>query len=203
MAQREQIPYLRSHSLFQVVQDWDSSHLSRVCMGQNSAGLIPQWGRRGLEDVCMHCPVLLDGVLEEVESESERRLVMSDSLPPRGLYSPWNSLGQNTGVGSLSLLQVMFPTQGLNPGLPHCRRIVYRLSHQWSPRILEGVAYPFSSRSSSPRNWTWVSCIAGGFFTSWATREALGWSCVLPKIHILKSQYPQYLRIWFGLVDSL
>ena len=38
-----------------------------------------------------------------------------------GLYSPWNSLGQNTGVGSLSLLQGIFPSQGSNPGLPHCR----------------------------------------------------------------------------------
>ena len=51
-------------------------------------------------------------------------------------YSPWNSPGQNTGVGSLSLLQGMFPTQGLNPGLPHCRQILYQLSHQGSQRIL-------------------------------------------------------------------
>ena len=43
--------------------------------------------------------------------------VMSDSLGPHGLYSPWNSLGQNTGVGSCSLLQGIFPTQGSNPGL--------------------------------------------------------------------------------------
>ena len=54
--------------------------------------------------------------------ESEIHSVMSDSLRPHGLYSPWNSLGQNTGVGSLSLLRGIFPTQGLNPGLPHCRR---------------------------------------------------------------------------------
>ena len=46
-----------------------------------------------------------------------------------GLYSPWNSPGQNTGVGSLSLLQRIFPTQGLNPGLPHCRLILYQLSY--------------------------------------------------------------------------
>ena len=59
--------------------------------------------------------------------------------------SPCNSLGQNTGVGSLSLLQGIFPTQGLNPGLLHCRQILYQLSHKGSPRILEGVAYPFSS----------------------------------------------------------
>ena len=47
------------------------------------------------------------------------------TLQPHGLYSPWNSLGQNTGVGSLSLLQGIFSTQGSNPGLPHCRWILY------------------------------------------------------------------------------
>ena len=51
---------------------------------------------------------------------------------------------QNTGVDSLSLLQGIFPTQGLNPGLPHCRWILYQLSHKGNPRILEWVAYPFS-----------------------------------------------------------
>ena len=54
---------------------------------------------------------------------------MSNSLQPYGLYSLWNSPGQDTGVGSLSLLQRIFPTQGLNPGLPHWRRILYQLSH--------------------------------------------------------------------------
>ena len=74
------------------------------------------------------------------------------------LYSPWNSPGQNTGVGSLFLLQGIFPTQGLNPGLPHCRWILYQLSYKGSPRVLEWLAYPFSSRSYRPRNWTRVSC---------------------------------------------
>ena len=55
---------------------------------------------------------------------------------------------KNTGVGSHSLLQGTFPTQGLNPGLPKCRQILYQLSHQGSPRIMERVVYPFSSRSS-------------------------------------------------------
>ena len=56
-----------------------------------------------------------------------------DSLQPHGLYSPWNSPGQNTGVGSLSLLQGIFPTQGSNPGLPRCRQIHYQLSLKGSP----------------------------------------------------------------------
>ena len=64
--------------------------------------------------------------------ESESHSVMSDSLRPQGLYSPWNSPGQNTGMGSLSLLQGIFPTQGSNPGLLHCRRILYHLNHKVS-----------------------------------------------------------------------
>ena len=92
---------------------------------------------------------------------------------PIDLYSPWNSLGQNTGVGSLSLLQGIFPTQGWNPCLPHCRPILYQLSHKGSPRILVCIAYPFSSRFSWPRDWTGVSCITGWFFTNWAIRESV------------------------------
>ena len=52
--------------------------------------------------------------------------VIYNSLWPHGLYSSWNSPGQNTGVASLSLLQRIFPTQGLNPDLPHCRQILYQ-----------------------------------------------------------------------------
>ena len=78
----------------------------------------------------------------------------------------------------------IFPTQGLNPGLLHCRWILYCLSHQGSPIILEWVAYPFSRRSSQPKNQTKVLCIAGKFFTRWATREA-------PNSPILTSKCPQ------------
>ena len=88
------------------------------------------------------------------------------------IYSPWNSPGQNIGVSSLSLPQGIFPSQGLNLGLPHCRWILYQLGHKGSPRILEQVAYPFSSGSSQPKNRTGISCIAGGFFTNWTIREA-------------------------------
>ena len=65
----------------------------------------------------------------------------------------WNSLGQKTGVGSHSLLQGVFPTQGLKPGLLSCKQILYQLSHKGSSRILKWVAYPFSSRSSWARGW--------------------------------------------------
>ena len=106
-----------------------------------------------------------------LENESDIPSIVSGSLRPHGLYSPWNPPGQNTGVSSLSLLQGIFPTQGSNPGLPYCRWILYQVSHQGSPRILEWVAFPFSSGYSWPRNGAGVSCIAGGFFTNWATRE--------------------------------
>ena len=76
-----------------------------------------------------------------MESENESCLVVSDSLWPQGLYSSWNSLGQNTGVISLSLLQGIFPTQGSDPGLPHCRWILYQLSHQGSLMKVSGGSY--------------------------------------------------------------
>ena len=68
---------------------------------------------------------------------------------------------------------VVFPFSrgSSNPGLLHCRQILYQLSHKESPRILEWVAYPFSIGSSQLRNQTGISCIAGGFFTNWAIRE--------------------------------
>ena len=66
---------------------------------------------------------------------SESLLVGSESFWHRGLYSAWNSPGQNSGVGSLSHLQGIFPTQGLNPGLPHCRWLLHHLSHNGSPTM--------------------------------------------------------------------
>ena len=66
--------------------------------------------------------------------------VMSDSLRPHGWYSPWNSPGQNTGVGSFSLLQGIFPSQGSNPVLPYCRQILYQLSHKGSPTLQVAAA---------------------------------------------------------------
>ena len=101
-----------------------------------------------------------------MENESESCSVVSNSLRPYGLYRAWNFPGQNTGVGSLSLLQGIFPTQGLNPGLLHSRWNLYQLSHKWSPRILEWVAYPFSSGFSRTRNWARVSRTCGSLIKS-------------------------------------
>ena len=80
----------------------------------------------------------------ECMRSSQSCSVVSDSLWPHGIHSPWNSPGQNTGVGCLSLLQWIFPTQELNR----------------------------------------VSCIAGGFFTNWAIREAFENAWCTFKIHV-------------------
>ena len=146
---------------------------------------------------------------EIAPGESESCSVVSDSLWPHGLYSAWNSPGQNARVGSLSLLQGIFQTQELNPGLPHCRRILYQLSHKGSSRILEWVAYPFSSVSSQPRNPTRVSCIAGRFFTNWAIMEGISSQtrdqiCVLFIGKVLTPGPPRKsLSMWFKMTKLM
>ena len=86
--------------------------------------------------VCVAFNVLFVWKVLQTYYESESHSVVADSLQPHGLYSPWNSPGQNTGVSSCFLLQGIFPNQGLNPGLKHCRQIRYHLSHQESPNLL-------------------------------------------------------------------
>ena len=147
--------------------------LVMVCPGSKTPGVVP-WAGRGWKHASPGgC---------NTEKPTTQMLTIPTEKWKAKLLS-WVSLfatswaahsifpGQITGVGSLSLLQRLFPTQGSNPGLLHCRRILYQLSHKESPRILERVAYPFSTGSSRPRNRTGVSCIAGGFFTNWAIRE--------------------------------
>ena len=94
-----------------------------------------------------------------------------DCSPP-GSSVHGGSPGKSTGVVCHALLQVIFSTQGLNPGLPHGKGILYQLSHQGSPRRLEWIAYPFSRESSPPRDLTRVSRITCRLFTNWATRES-------------------------------
>ena len=77
--------------------------------------------------------------LRRQQNDSVGHSVMSNFLQPHELYSPWNSPGQNTGVGSLSLFQGILPTQGLNTDLPHCRQILYHLSWKGSPVKHDGA----------------------------------------------------------------
>ena len=104
------------------VRQWISAVLSHlVC-----ATLLQQLQETNIYGI-IPCPTKGAG---SSQKESESHSVMSDSLQPHGLYSPWNSPGQNTGVGSHSLLQGIFPTQESNQGLLHCRQILYQLSYQ-------------------------------------------------------------------------
>ena len=98
---------------------------------------------------------------------------MSDSLRPHGLYGPWNSPGQNTGLGSLSLLQGTFPTQGSNPGLPHCRHILYQLSHKgspWETQNSQAKFYLHPKTMAPPSLWFWFSALVLG---QWKHNESL------------------------------
>ena len=129
----------------------------------------------------------------------ESRSFVSNSWQPHGLYSPWNSPGQNTGVGSLSLLQGIFPTQGLNPGLPHCRWILYHLSYQGA-LVLFGGCFSWGNLGKccvwppgtglAPVLWSgpflagetrgWGSCVAVS--VNWLVRLQAGWPLEVPTL---------------------
>ena len=167
------------HALEKEMATHSSVLARRIPLTGEPGGVPSMWSHRvGHEwsDLAAAAAVTVGGE-NEIDRQAvitwkfESLSVMSNSLWPQGLEPtrhpcPWNSPWQNTWAGSCSLLQVIFPTQGLNPGLLHYRQILYHLSHQGSPRILEWVAYPFSSGSSQSSNQTRISCIAGRFFTS-------------------------------------
>ena len=120
-------------------------------------------------------------VLEKYRSKCQYHLLIS--LLPWKLLScvqlfvtPWTVAWQaplSMGIFQARILEWGFPNPGIEPRSPAFQVDSFHLSHQVSPRILEWVAYSFSRGYSWPRNWIRVSCIAGRFFTSWATREAL------------------------------
>ena len=121
----------------------------RWVTGYKIISYLKSWFCAVLCLVSQSCPILCDP--------------MDCTLPDSSVHGA--SPGKNNGVGCHALLQEIFATQGSNPGLVHCRQILYHLSHQGSPTTLEWVAYPFTRGSSWSRNRTSVFCIAGGFFT--------------------------------------
>ena len=127
---------------------------------------------------------------------------MSNSLRSHGLYSPWNSLSQNTGVGGLFLLQGIFPTQGSNPGLPHCRQILYHLSHimhmfinlMVSHRSLRYCSFFFIFFLSSPAlSWTFFVCF---FFIPSSTCSNLSLNLLLISLFQLLVSYDFSSLYW-------
>ena len=115
-----------------------------------------------------------------------------DSLRPHGLYIPWNSPGQNTGVVAFSFSKGSSQPRDqtrvsrIADRFRNCRQIFFQLSHNGSPRILECVAYSFPSGSSPRWHWTGVSCITGRFFTNWAIH--------LLNTHLLSNFYVTRVR---------
>ena len=105
---------------------------------------FPYYRDRGTENFMSHIVWYLS--LKVKVKVAQSCLILCN---PHGLYSPWNSPGQSTGVGSLSLLQGIFPTQGSNTDLPHCRQILYQLSHSLvlrnsDPEIFQTLTVSYS-----------------------------------------------------------
>ena len=126
---------------------------SEVCCPSVAQSYLTLWPH-GLQHAGLPCPSPSPGAYSDSCPSNRwcRPIVSSSVIPfsscllsfpavkfsfwPHGLYSPWNSPGQNTRVGSLSILRGIFPTQGSNPGLQHCRRIISQLSHRGRPSEL-------------------------------------------------------------------
>ena len=129
--------------------------------------LLCSWGF-SRQECCVGLPCPPPGDLPNPRIESTFPTLWVNSLTSEPPGKP-----KNTGVGSLSLLQGIFPTQGSNTDLPHCRWTLDRLSHKGNPRILGWVAYPFSSGSSQPRNQTGVSLQADSLPTELSGKHSM------------------------------
>ena len=112
--------------------------------------------RNAFESVLMRWtklePIIQSEISQKVKCKYCMKVKVTQScltLQPHGLYSPWNSPSQNTGAGSLCLFQGIFSTQGSNLGLPHCRWILYCMSHQGIP--YENIWFPM--RTMYLRKW--------------------------------------------------
>ena len=132
---------------------------------------------------------------------SESCSVVSDSLRPHGLYSPWNSPGQNTGVSSLPLLQGNLPNPGIEPRSPALKANSLPAEPQGKPNNTGVGSLSLLWWKSWPRNRTGVSCIAGGYFTNWAIRKV---KMIFSDIWFVKMLFPPlgYLFIFFTALKN-
>ena len=122
--------------------------------------------------------MLLKPLTWNICSALKWKLLSHVTLQPHGLYSPWISPGQNTGVGSVSLLQGIFPTQGWNPGLPHAGRffttepptsnLLYPknvVRHVWASLVAQAVKNPPAMQEIQVRSLCWEDPLEGGMAT--------------------------------------
>ena len=127
------------------------------------------------------------------DSEKCKSLSGSHSLWPQGLYSPWNSPGQNTGVGSLSLLQGFFPTDGSNPGLLHCRRILYQHSYQGSTWIWSKLFSRIQSKPEKENDFIRKHTVSPEKWRSLVTWP-LSQICSVNACHLMQRTHSDFLR---------
>ena len=95
-----------------------------------------------------------------------------DCSPP-GSSIHGDSPGKNTGVGCHALIQGIFPTRGSNPGLPHCRRILYHLSHQGSPNFVNLIIKPRNCAPSCVQLWHMLLPLLGILLLPFADKTLL------------------------------
>ena len=161
--------------------------------------------------VTLACPTLCNPMDYTVYGILQARILEWVAFPfSRGSSQPrdWTQVSRIAGrfFTSWATIAISFSRGFSRPNWTHIssvscigRRVHYQLSHKGSPRILEWVAYPFSSVSSQPRNWTRVSCIAGGFFTNWWTYQ------VSPSIRKTSNKHKNYVEyivyqlVWYIL----
>ena len=118
---------------------WTAAHQAPLSMGfsrQEYWSELPcpppgDLSHPGIKPLSLHCRQILYHLSHQWKWKLITRVWLFATVLQ--LYSPWNSPGQNTGVGSLSLLQGIFLTPESNWGLPHCRQILYQLSYQRRP----------------------------------------------------------------------
>ena len=121
---------------------WTAAHQAPPSMGFSR---LEYWSGVPLPSPSGVCHKFHMAALKGKVTVAQSCLTLSDPMD-----SPWNSPGQNTGEGDLTLLQGILPTQGLNPGLPHCRWILYQLSHQGSPLFTTNLSTIWCAKLYGP-----------------------------------------------------
>ena len=148
---------------------------------------IPKKGNA--KECSNYCTIALISHASKRENENESCSVVSESLRPHGLYSPWNSPGHSTGMGSHSLLQGIFPTQGSNPGLPHCRQNLYQLNQQGSSNTSKVTFKIVQAMFQQCVNWT-LPDVQTGFRKGRGTRDQIAnIHCIIEKAREFQKYY--------------
>ena len=131
---------------------------------------IPKKGNA--KECSNYCTIALISHASKSENKNEICSVVSDSLQPHGLYSPWTSPGHSTGMCNHYLLQGIFPTQGSNPGLPHCRQNLYQLNQQGSSNASKVTFKIVQAMFQQYVNWT-LPDVPTGFRKGRGTRDQI------------------------------